>query len=64
METTEKLIERIIRAKVALEELRHKLSHTRYCVIDVDPEGFSPCDCGASERLAHIDKALKALTFD
>lgn len=52
-----KLLEKIIRAKIALEGA-HK-SHT--CMIDLDPDYMGPCKCSAGEHNAKIDRALDAL---
>lgn len=51
------LMERIVRAKVALEGARKP--HT--CIIDDDPDYMGPCKCGASEQNAAISKALREL---
>lgn len=55
----EKLFERIIRAKVKLEGM--KKGHDARCVVEMDPEGFAPCNCGATTRNAVVDEILKIL---
>jgi hypothetical protein len=58
----EKLFERIIRAKVKLEELKLiSGQHSSRCVVELDPEGYAPCNCGASRVRSLIDSALKSL---
>ena len=59
MESAERLFEKIIRVKVKLENA--KIKHSRNCVIDLDPEGYAPCDCGASKFNAMINDILEEL---
>ena len=44
--TYEQLIEKIIRAKIKLQS--NLQAHTDRCIIGLDPEGYDPCDCGAT----------------
>lgn len=55
--TQVQLIEKIVRAKVALEQRRR--NHT--CMIDMDPDYMGPCKCGASDTNAAISAALDEL---
>lgn len=55
------LIEKIVRAKVALEgaTVRHK----EHCATE-DPDSTAPCNCGASAANAGISRALRELALD
>jgi len=59
MESQEKLFERIIRAKVKLENM--KTPHNMRCAIELNPEGFDPCTCGADARNAIVNEILRIL---
>jgi len=57
-----KLLEKIIRAKVKLEE--GKASHTEGCPVE-DPTGYGgQCKCGADKANAAITAALHELELD
>lgn len=60
--TRTKLIEKIVRARVRLEDM--KLSHKGSCVVEADPEGFAPCNCGASRVNHQIQGVLDELTLE
>lgn len=60
--STVKLIEKIVRAKVKLEGV--KISHKDSCPVECDPEGYAPCNCGASTTNSAIDSAIKELKID
>lgn len=55
----EQLLEKIIRAKIELEHLRRR--HSDRCRVELDPEGFAPCDCGADGVNATVNMAIKLL---
>jgi hypothetical protein len=57
--TYEQLVEKIIRARVHLEQARHA-EHSRSCPVE-DPESYAPCNCGASAKNRVIDSALLEL---
>ena len=57
--TYEQLFEKLVRAKVYLENSRQ--GHSDFCPVECDPEGYSPCTCGAYTRNHAIDRALEAL---
>ena len=54
-----RLHEKIIRAKVRLEEL--KKDHSPNCMVKTDPDYIGPCSCGARANNAAIDAVLKEL---
>ena len=54
-----RLIEKIVRAKVALEGA--KTGHSSRCMIDMDPEYRGPCTCGADANNGAIKATLKEL---
>lgn len=58
--TYEQLIEKLVRAKISLEKIQHK-SHSSSCPVDYDPEGYAPCNCGASSHNAEIKRAIEHL---
>lgn len=59
--TYEQLLEKIIRAKIKLEQApRSSSQHSVSCPME-DPENYAPCNCGASTNNSHIDGALKEL---
>ncbi len=57
-----KLMEKIIRAKIKLEGMRK--AHGDRCMIEMDPEYFGPCTCGATASNSAINAALKELDLD
>lgn len=57
--TYEQLIEKMVRAKVKLEGSRR--GHSDRCPVDYDPEGYSPCNCGASSHNSRVSDALDEL---
>jgi len=60
--TTAKLIEKMVRAKVRLENSR--VSHKNGCPVESDPEGHAPCNCGASATNLNINFAIKDLSLE
>lgn len=54
-----RLIEQIVRAKVQLEGM--KVTHKDNCVVENDPEGYAPCNCGAAQTNNKIDAVLRTL---
>lgn len=60
--TTAKLIEKMVRAKVRLENSR--VSHKNGCLVESDPEGYAPCNCGASATNSNINSAIKDLSLE
>jgi len=58
--TYEQLIEKIIRAKIALEKAPRGRGHSNFCPME-DPESYAPCNCGASDANRPIQEALDAL---
>jgi hypothetical protein len=56
--TYEQLVEKIVRAKVKLEDSSQ--SHRVSCPVE-DPESYAPCNCGASPVNFRIQAALKDL---
>lgn len=59
---TYKLIEKMARAKMRLEDSTQQ--HKNGCPVECDPEGFAPCNCGASAANAALKRAIKELSFD
>lgn len=59
--TNTQLIEKIVRAKVALEGA--KVKHEDFCVTE-DPDSMAPCNCGASAANNAISRALRTLELD
>lgn len=57
--TYEQLIEKMVRAKVKLQGSRRR--HSDSCPLESDPEGYSPCRCGASEHNNNVSSALDEL---
>jgi hypothetical protein len=57
--TNVQLMEKIIRAKIALEKAR-SAPHRTSCPME-DPESYAPCNCGASAANGPIREALDAL---
>ena len=60
--TTLKLIAKITRAKIRLENA--KMSHRNSCPVETDPEGFAPCNCGASNTNYAIESAIQDLSLE
>lgn len=60
--STVKLIEKIVRAKVKLEST--KVNHKDSCPVECDPEGYAPCNCGASLINSKIDSAKRELIIE
>lgn len=60
--TTAKLIEKMARAKIRLEN--SKVNHRGSCPVESDPEGYAPCNCGASTTNSTIDSAIKELSLE
>jgi hypothetical protein len=56
---TMKLMEKIIRAKVKLESM--KKDHSNRCIVELDPEGYAPCSCGATSSNSNISSILDEL---
>ncbi len=57
--TYEQLVEKIVRAKIKLENQR--TGHSGNCAVELDPEGYAPCNCGASGHNRNITNALEEL---
>ncbi len=53
------LVEKIIRAKVILENM--KIDHQTHCSLETNPGGYSPCNCGATESNLKIDAVIREL---
>jgi hypothetical protein len=47
------------RAEAALKSARR--GHSSSCAVEMDPEGYTPCNCGATLANVAIDKALSEL---
>ena len=58
--TYEQLIEKIVRAKIALGRVRYA-PHKGSCPVEWDPEGYAPCNCGAGSVGEAVSDALAAL---
>ena len=50
---------RLGKAESELEKA--KTSHADRCAVEMDPEGYTPCNCGASSTNLAIDKAIRIL---
>ena len=50
------------RAKIRLENA--KMSHRNSCPVETDPEGFAPCNCGASNTNYAIESAIQDLSLE
>ena len=47
---------------VAADRLRRsKRGHSNRCIVELDPESYAPCSCGATAYNAAIDEAIKEL---
>lgn len=47
---------------VATDRLRQKKrNHDDRCIVELDPESYAPCSCGATAYNMAIDEAIKAL---
>lgn len=57
--TYECLFERLIRAKIKVESLRRK--HDDRCMIELDPDYYGECTCGAAEHNAPLDAVMEEL---
>ena len=57
--TYEQLLEKIIRARMHLENVPRP-QHSNFCPVE-DPESYAPCTCGASGKNKHVDSALREL---
>ena len=57
--TYEQLLEKLIRAKIKLEALRRK--HDDRCMLELDPDYYGDCTCGASPHNAVFDDVLEEL---
>lgn len=57
--TNEQLMEKIIRAKIHLENVP-SAHHANSCPVE-DPESYAPCNCGASGKNSYVERALEAL---
>lgn len=57
--TYEQLVEKIVRAKIKLEGQQR--GHSDSCPVEADPEGFAPCNCGASSHNRKINNAIEEL---
>lgn len=56
--TYEQLLEKLVRAKVRLEDTR--MAHADRCVTELDPYG-GPCTCGADRFNVAMGAALREL---
>lgn len=59
--TYEQLFERLVRAKVKLESLRRQ--HDGDCMLELDPDYYGDCTCGASKHNAPFDAVMDDLTL-
>jgi hypothetical protein len=50
---------RLGKAEVELEKA--KTRHADRCCVEMDPEGITPCNCGATSTNMAIDKAIRIL---
>ena len=57
--TYEQLIEKIVRAKMKLEG--GSKDHSDRCAVELDPEGYAPCSCGASSHNSSVQAAIDEL---
>lgn len=54
--TYEQLVEKIARARMMLEMKRPKhQSHSDRCMVELDPEYYGPCTCGATSSNSQLD---------
>ena len=56
------LIEKMVRAKVKLENSR--VNHKDSCPVESNPDGYSRCNCGASTANLAIDAAIRELRIE
>lgn len=54
--TEAQLIRKMARAEMALENAR--VNHKDNCIVELDPEGYAPCNCGATATNSRIESAL------
>lgn len=57
--TNLQLIEKIVRAKIALENAKQK--HRDRCMVEMDIDYMGPCTCGVDNMNTAITAALNAL---
>jgi hypothetical protein len=51
-----------IRIGQAIAELKGgKVRHSDRCRVELDPEGYAPCNCGATSTNAAIERAIRIL---
>lgn len=60
--TVVSLIEKITRAKITLE--RAMRGHADSCPVEYDPEGYAPCNCGASAANGAVRDAIRELKLE
>lgn len=57
--TYEQLIEKIARARLMLETRRPKRrSHDDSCMVELDPDYYGPCTCGATRANSQADSGF------
>lgn len=54
-------VERIIRAKIRIEDYLENLRHSDRCIVELDPEGYTPCNCGRDNIRTALTSVLKEL---
>lgn len=57
--TYEQLFEKVIRAKIKLEAQRR--AHDDRCMLEIDPDYYGECTCGAKAHNAVFDAILEEL---
>jgi hypothetical protein len=57
-----KLIEKISRTKMKLESMLRQ--HSANCMLELDPDYYGPCTCGANEHNRGIQAAIKELSLN
>lgn len=58
------LAKRIGAAEERIKQQMKTVKHRDSCPVENDPEGYAPCNCGASAQRQGLQTALDALKLD
>jgi hypothetical protein len=56
-----KLLEKLVRTKIRLEDAIKELHHDSRCMIELDPTSYAPCSCGVSKTRSILQTVLDEL---
>jgi len=57
--TVDSLMEKIIEARLIAKQAMK--SHADRCVVEMDPEGYAPCNCGATAANNALQEVIDKL---